>query len=80
MQIVYILKSLQDPTKHYVGITKDLNNRLSIHNSQSTGYTRKYAPWKVETSVSFNNESLAFEFEKYLKRGSGHAFLKKHLV
>ena len=80
MHTVYILKSFQDSSKHYVGIIQNLEKRLSIHNSCQTGYTKKYAPWYVETFVVFRNEKLAEGFERCLKRGSGHAFLKKHLI
>jgi hypothetical protein len=43
-------------------------------------YSKKYAPWKVETFISFDNQSLAEKFEKYLRSGSGFAFLKKRLI
>lgn len=80
MYIVYILISLRDPQQHYVGITADLERRLGEHNRSTSGYSRRYAPWKVETYIVFKNEILARDFEKYLKAGSGHAFLKKRLI
>jgi predicted GIY-YIG superfamily endonuclease len=80
MQIVYILKSDRDPRKTYVGITRDLENRLKEHNDGKSGYSKRYAPWHIETYITFVNDSLAESFEKYLKVGSGQAFLTKHLI
>jgi putative endonuclease len=80
MQIVYILLSLKDITKYYIGITRNLEKRLKEHNGATEGYAKRYAPWQVETFITFNNTRLAENFEKYLKQGSGNAFLKKHLI
>jgi len=80
MLYVYILSSLKQPGKIYIGKTKDMQNRLSEHNSGESSYTKKYAPWKMETFVAFTNEALATNFEKYLKHGSGFAFLKRHFI
>ncbi|MBM3248304.1 MAG: GIY-YIG nuclease family protein [Candidatus Omnitrophica bacterium] len=80
MHIVYVIKSLKNSSKHYVGITQNLKKRIDGHNSSKTGYAAKYAPWQEETYITFRNRTLAQEFEKYLKSGSGHAFLKKRLI
>ena len=80
MYIVYILISIRDSSKYYIGITKDLNKRLREHNSSKSGYSKKYAPWQIETYITFRNKILAEKLEKYLKAGSGHAFLKKRLI
>ena len=80
MYTVYILKSLKDQTKHYVGFTQDLKTRLNGHNKGDSHYTKKYLPWETETHIIFKNKNLAIAFEKYLKKGSGFAFLKKRLI
>ncbi|MBP9854849.1 MAG: GIY-YIG nuclease family protein [Candidatus Omnitrophica bacterium] len=80
MFIVYILQSNLYPSKHYVGFTKNLDQRLSAHNAKKSTFSRKYAPWHVKCYLVFNNEYKAREFERYLKKGSGHAFLKKHFI
>ena len=80
MQIVYILKSDKDPAKYYIGLTKDLEKRIAEHNTEKSGYSKRYAPWHVETHITFSSSRLAERFEKYLKAGSGHAFLTKHLI
>ena len=80
MHIVYILKSLKDPKRYYIGMTQDLDRRLREHNGDSSGYSKRYTPWNLETYITFKNKSLAEKFEVYLKAGSGQAFLKKRLI
>ncbi len=80
MYIVYILKSLKDPKRHYVGITEDLERRLKEHNTKQSVYSSVYAPWELETFVTFKNRVLAEEFERYLKTGSGNTFLRRKLI
>jgi len=79
MIYVYILQSLQQPERYYVGITRNLRSRLSKHNAGEVSHTSKYAPWKVKTYIAFSDEEQAFAFEKYLKSASGRAFAKKRL-
>jgi len=80
MYVVYIIKSIKNISKNYVGITQNLDKRLKEHNNSQSGYTKRFAPWKVETHITFKNKLLAERFEKYLKAGSGQAFLKKRLI
>ncbi|VAX36796.1 hypothetical protein MNBD_UNCLBAC01-1300 [hydrothermal vent metagenome] len=80
MYIIYILKSLKDTTKCYIGLTQNLEKRLNEHNRDKCNYTKKYSPWEIETYITFRNKDLATSFEKYLKAGSGHAFLKKRFL
>ena len=80
MHIVYILKTYKDTNKCYVGITEDLEKRLEEHNAGLSYYSKRYAPWYVETYVVFSNKELAESFEKYLKEGSGQAFMTKRLL
>lgn len=80
MYIVYILLSTKDPKRYYIGITQDLEKRLGEHNSEKAGYAKRYAPWEVETCITFRNKQLAEKFEEYLKHGSGNPFLKKRLI
>lgn len=79
MYFVYILKSINNPAKHYVGITRNLEKRLKAHNSGKTVFGNKYRPWTIEVYISFNNLKKVLTFERYLKRGSGHAFFKSPL-
>ena len=80
MEFVYVLLSIKDPNKFYIGTTKDLKDRLKRHNSGQEFYTKSNVPWKLETYIAFSNKELAYNFERYLKHGSGHAFLKKRFL
>ena len=80
MHIVYVLISQKDANKYYIGLTDNLERRLKKHNSSQAYYSKRYAPWQIETYIAFRNKHLAAQFEKYLKSGSGHAFLKKRLL
>ena len=79
MTYVYILESLSDSQRFYVGITSDLRARLRKHNSGGVSHTSKFAPWRIKTYVAFDNREQAFSFERYLKTASGRAFAKKRL-
>lgn len=80
MIYVYLLISKRDPRKVYVGRTSDLEKRLAEHNRGQSSYSKTFGPWELETYVAFSNEELAESFEKYLKVGSGFAFMKKRLL
>jgi predicted GIY-YIG superfamily endonuclease len=79
MKYVYILRSLDYPDRHYVGVTADLNARMKKHNAGEVPHTSKYVPWAVKTYVAFSDQMRAVAFEKYLKSPSGRAFAKKRL-
>jgi predicted GIY-YIG superfamily endonuclease len=79
MIYVYILRSLEEVERHYVGITADLRTRLKKHNAGEVRHTSKYAPWMIKTYVAFSDQKRAFAFERYLKSPSGRAFAKRRL-
>ena len=79
-RIVYILRSDVDPSRHYVGITNNLGDRLEWHNHGPCGHTSSHRPWTVVVSMEFPNERAAVRFEKYLKSGAGHAFANSHFT
>jgi len=78
MKYVYLLESISHPSKHYVGITSDLNKRLTDHNNGNSPYTAKLQPWRIVVVVRFADDRKANAFEKHLKSGSGHVFAKRH--
>ncbi|MGB6221831.1 GIY-YIG nuclease family protein [Haloferula sp.] len=80
MFCTYILESISNPERHYVGHSADLKVRLSEHNAGKSANTAKHRPWKVRCYFAFETESLARNFEKYLKSGSGRTFTKRHFV
>ena len=77
---VYILKSHK--TGHlYKGFTTDLEKRLDEHNNQKTIHTDKTdGPFKLIWHCTFSDKLKALSFEKYLKSGSGRAFINKHFL
>jgi putative endonuclease len=79
MYYVYLLRSLKDPQKTYIGYTTDVQKRLEKHNSGGSQHTADYRPWKLVSYVYFDDQFKALNFEKYLKVGSGNAFAKKRL-
>ncbi len=76
---VYILESLADAGRFYMGVTTDLRSRFRKHNNGRVPHTSKYAPWRIKTYVAFSDEDQAYSFERYLKTASGRAFAKKRL-
>ena len=44
MHYVYILVSLNYPTRYYIGRTENLEIRLQQHNRGESGYSKRYAP------------------------------------
>jgi predicted GIY-YIG superfamily endonuclease len=80
MYIVYILTSKVCPDKCYIGLTQNLEKRLQEHNSNESFYAARYRPWQIETYITFNKKEKAQKFERYLKSGSGFAFLKKRFI
>jgi putative endonuclease len=77
MYYVYILHSLKESDRYYVGYTVDINKRLEEHNSGKSLHTKPWLPWEIETFVTFKSKNKAKEFEKYLKSGSGYAFFQE---
>ena len=77
---VYILRSVKDSAKTYVGFTTRLEDRLQEHNEGSQVYSSRYAPWERIAYIAFSGRESALAFEKYLKSPSGKAFLAKHFL
>lgn len=81
MYYTYILSSIKQPGAIYIGSTKNLKSRIQEHNaSNNKGISKRYAPWSIETYISFQTIAQAKKFEKYLKSNSGKAFLRKRLI
>jgi putative endonuclease len=78
MWFVYLLRCSDGSI--YVGCTSDLDDRLKRHNGKEVQSTKLRAPVTLITYIAFTDKYKAFEFEKYLKGGSGRAFLNKRLV
>jgi putative endonuclease len=78
MWYVYILKCC-DGT-YYTGCTQELDSRLSKHQKGLVHYTKDKLPVMLITYIAFSEKYKAYQFEKYLKSGSGTAFRNKRLI
>ena len=77
MSIFFFVQICSDG-KPYTGCTDDLRDRLDRHQKGYVLATKNRLPVKLVSYFAFSNKYTAFNFEKYLKSGSGRAFMKKH--
>jgi predicted GIY-YIG superfamily endonuclease len=77
-RVVYILRSLSEPKRAYIGLTHDVFARLADHNAGRCPHTARYRPWQLHVTIELPDEQRAVNFERYLKSGSGRAFAKRH--
>lgn len=63
----------------YTGCTDNLKDRIERHRKGYVPATKNRQPIKLIAYFAFNNKNVVFNFETYLKSGSGRAFLKTHL-
>ncbi|MEI7890353.1 MAG: GIY-YIG nuclease family protein [bacterium] len=73
---VYILAC--NDKKPYTGCSANLKERLELHKNGNVPATKNRLPVKLVSYVAFKDKYKAFEFEKYLKSGSGRAFARRH--
>lgn len=78
MWTVYILKCV-DGT-FYTGCTQNLEERMLRHEKGQVSYTKSRLPFELITHTVFTDKYKAYQFEKYLKSGSGIAFRNKRLI
>jgi putative endonuclease len=79
MFYAYILESVATPGEFYRGHASDLRQRLADQIAGKCRHTTKHKPWRIKFYGAFETLTLAQEFERYLKSGSGHQFAKRHL-
>ena len=77
---MYYVYSLKCKNGFYVGCTDDLKDRVSRHSKGQIPATKDRLPIKLDFYFAISDKYKAYEFEKYLKSGSGRAFIKKHLT
>lgn len=77
---MYYVYSLRCKDGYYIGCTDDLKDRLKRHHIGQVPATAERLPVKLDFYFATQDKYKAFEFEKYLKSGSGRAFIKKHLL
>jgi putative endonuclease len=78
MYYVYILKCKDG--KHYTGCTSDLRDRFQRHINGYVPATAKRLPVELTFYCAFIDKYKAFDFEIYLKTGSGRAFMNNRFI
>ena len=73
---VYVLKSLQD-RKRYVGMTDNIERRLSEHHRGNVLSTKTRRPFILVYHEKFSTRSEARQREKYFKTAAGRRYLDK---
>jgi putative endonuclease len=77
MFTVYVLYS-PSFDKTYTGFSSNVEARFLSHNLLSKkGYTVRYRPWLILYTEQWSDKAQAMKRERYLKSGSGRAFIKR---
>ena len=77
---MYYVYSLKCKDGYYVGCTDNIQERVEGHQKGNVPATANRLPVTLELYFAIEDKYKAFEFEKYLKSGSGRAFINKHLT
>ena len=77
---MYYVYSLKCKDGFYVGCKDDIQERLERHQNGYVSATANRLPFTLEFYFATEDKYKAYNFEKYLKSGSGRAFIKKHLM
>ena len=64
---VYMLRSKDSKSVTYVGYTKDLKNRISLHNKGKGAKFTRGRQWKLIYKESFQSKNKAISREYYIK-------------
>ncbi|OPZ86309.1 MAG: GIY-YIG catalytic domain protein [bacterium ADurb.Bin429] len=67
MKYVYLLQRIRFTRQHYIGITRNLRDRLKQHNAGKSPHTAKYRPWKLIVALYFDDDEQAMTFKRYLQ-------------
>ena len=78
MKYVHVIQSMRHTKQYYVGHTWNLNRRLRQHNFGQSPHTSKFRPWNLLVALRIPDDENALAFERYLKSGSGRAFVNRH--
>ena len=77
---MYYIYSLKCRDGFYIGCTDNLRDRVERHQKGYVPATADRLPIKLDFYFGITDRYKAFEFERYLKSGSGRAFIKKHFL
>jgi len=79
MYFTYVLRSKKD-NHFYVGFTKDLKARISMHNRGKVRSTAGRQPLSLIYYEACLSETDAINREQYLKTGYGRRYLNNRLA
>jgi len=77
---MYYVYSLKCKDGYYIGCADDLKDRMGRHKKGYVPATKNRLPIELKFYIAVPDKHKAFEFEKYLKSGSGRAFIKRHFM
>lgn len=77
---MYYIYSLKCKDGYYIGCTNNLEERLERHRKGNVPATVNRLPVNLDFCFAILDKYKAFKFERYLKSGSGRAFINKHLI
>jgi putative endonuclease len=80
MFYVYVIRSVSDAKRYYIGFTENIDQRIKEHNEGKSFHTAKYGPWQLAINLAVPSKTKALDLEHYLKSGSGRAFLQRHIL
>lgn len=81
MWFVYVLTSERHPKYVYIGFTGNVLRRFKEHSAQNSKLaSAPYQPLKLAGYIAVVKKDIAVELERYLKSGSGKAFLHKRIL
>ncbi len=78
MQYVYVLQSKED-NDFYIGCTRNLKDRLRLHNAKKVASTKKRVPFVLIYYEAYIDSKDAYQREMFLKTGWGRNHLRKTL-
>lgn len=76
MYKVYILRSNKFG-RYYIGCTKNLYNRLDLHNKGKVRWTKAYCPWEIVYTEEYEKKEEAYKREKEIKSYKGGEGFKR---
>lgn len=75
---VYIIRCSNN--QYYTGYTENFNKRILAHSTGEVRFTKDKLPVELVHLSLFPDKKKAYDFERYLKSGSGVAFRNKRLL
>ncbi|MFA5742985.1 MAG: GIY-YIG nuclease family protein [Candidatus Paceibacterota bacterium] len=77
---MWYIYSLKCKDGYYIGCTENVDERIERHKNGQVPATANRLPINLAFYFALEDKYKAFEFEKYLKSGSGRAFINNHLA